>query len=61
MSCKYNLDEFKPFTSGKKRIKPAVTDDWHLIADGGFQGNTGVAIQSKKLDCTIFDISLNRF
>ena len=60
MSCKYNIDEFKPFTSNKTRIKPAPSDDWRLV-NQSLNTNEGVGLYSEKLNTTIYDISFRPF
>lgn len=60
MGCKYNLQEFKPFVSGKKKIIPAVSDDWELI-NASFASANGVAMKSEKLNCTIYDLEFGTF
>lgn len=60
-ACKYNVGEFKPFVSGKKKIKPEVSDDWEVFT-GGFAKSTDVLnLTSPKLDQTIFDINSTKF
>ena len=60
MACKYNVDEFKPFISNKKRIKPAPADDWRLINES-LNLSESVALRSDKLDTTIYDIKFRPF
>jgi len=55
-SCRYNIKEFAPFTSGKKRIKPALASDWE-VSTGGFQcSNDVLNLYSPSLNQRIFDI-----
>ena len=60
MSCKYNIDEFKPFVSGKKRITPQVTDDWELKAES-YNTTDGVALYSPSLNTKIYDLNFRTF
>lgn len=60
-ACKYNTKEFAPFVSGKKRIKPQLTDDWEVFT-GGFQKSTDVLnLSSKKLNQKIYDCGTRKF
>lgn len=59
--CRFNVHEFKEFTSGNKKIKPAVSDDWEVFT-GGFRNSTDVLnLRSQKLGQTIYDISSDSF
>ena len=60
MGCKYNIDEFKPFVSGRKRIVPEVSDDWELTAES-FNTKDGVALYSPKLNTKIYDLNFRDF
>jgi hypothetical protein len=59
-SCKYNLDEFKPFVSGKKKIVPQVSNDWELQAKS-YNTTDGVALYSPLLNMTIYDLNFRDF
>lgn len=58
--CDFNLTLFKQFTSGKTKIFPALSDDWELIDKTNIIKD-GVALQSKKLDQTVYDIPMRRY
>lgn len=60
MGCKYNIDEFKPFTSGGKKIIPTVANDWELQAKS-YRTNDGVALYSPSLNTTIYDLDFRSF
>ena len=58
--CDFNPRLFKEFTSMKKKIKPAMADDWEIVPDG-YNTNSGFSMKSKKLNQQIADIELRRF
>jgi len=60
-ACKYNVKEFAEFTSGKKKIKPALTDDWQVTTGGFRNSNDVLNLTSRKLSQTIFDIDSSKF
>ena len=58
--CDFNHTLFKQFTSHKTKIIPALANDWELI-NKAYNTNDGVALRSKKLDQTVYDIPMRRF
>lgn len=60
MYCSYNVRLFKPFTSMKTKIIPALADDW-IIQTGSYNTTGGFILYSKKLNQRVADIELRRF
>lgn len=58
--CDFNPRLFKEFTSMKKKIQPAMSDDWEIVPDG-YNTNSGFSMKSKKLNQQVADIELRRF
>ena len=58
--CDFNINLFNQFTSGKQKINPALSDDWELI-DRTNIIRDGIALESKKLNTTVYDIPMRRY
>lgn len=58
--CDFNPRLFKEFTSMKKKIKPAMSDDWEIVPDS-YNTNSGFSLKSAKLNQQVADIELRRF
>ena len=58
--CDYNPRLFKPFTSMKTKIVPAMSDDWEIV-NKSYVKTEGMGLYSKKLNQTVQDISLRKF
>jgi len=58
--CDFNVKLFKPFTSMKKKIQPALSDDWEMVPDT-YNTKGGFSLRSKKLNQQVADIDLRRF
>ncbi len=58
--CDFNPRLFKEFTSMKKKIKPAMADDWEILTDS-YNTDSGFILESKKLKQKVADIRLRRF
>lgn len=58
--CDLNPKLFEPFTSVKKKIVPALTDDWEIVPES-YNRNVGFGLSSEKLDQYVQDIDLRRF
>lgn len=58
--CDFNPRLFKPFTSMKTKITPAMADDWEMIPTQ-FVKLGGFSLKSEKLQQQVADIDLRRF
>lgn len=58
--CDFNPRLFKEFTSKKKKIAPAMSDDWEIIPES-YNTSAGFSLKSKKLNQEVADIDLRRF
>ena len=58
--CDFNPRLFKEFTSMKKKIQPAMADDWEIVPES-YNTNSGFSLKSKKLNQQVADIELRRF
>jgi len=60
MYCDFNVKLFKPFTSMKTRIYPALASDWEIIPNA-YNTSGGFSLKSKALNQQVADIDLRRF
>jgi len=60
MYCDFNVKLFKPFTSMKKRIQPALASDWEIIPNA-YNTKGGFSLKSETLNQQVADIDLRRF
>lgn len=58
--CDFNPRKFKPFTSKKKKIIPAMSDDWTIVPTK-YVSLDGFSLYSHKLKQEVADIDLYRF
>ena len=58
--CDFNISLFKTFISHKMKIEPKLSDDWELINEA-YNTINGIALSSKKLDTSVYDIPMRRF
>lgn len=58
--CDFNARLFRPFTSMKAKIVPALADDWEIIPYS-YNTNDGFSLYSKKTNQQVADIDLRRF
>lgn len=58
--CDFNHTLFKQYVSHKTKVFPALSDDWELM-NTAYNTSDGVALKSKKLNQSVYDIPMRRF